>query len=526
MSDGNAPTVATRESRGVPNDEEPNGNRPVLTIEAVSKRYGPVRANHKVSIEILAGEIHAVLGENGSGKSTLLGIASGTVDPDEGSVYIVGKPLSSASANEAMTLGLGMAYQTMSEVVGLSVAENLFLAAPPSARPPYGRMEEWADARLADYGIDVQGKMPTADLSLAQRQILEVVAALLSSPQVLLLDEPTTALGHKDVEWLHQLIRRLADDGIGIAYVSHRLPEVLEVADRVTVLRDGLGQGTYPAEGLLEDDVVALMIGRSLDVAFPEPAENVSNEVALEISRLKGRRFGPIDLCLLEGEIVGVAGAEGNGQVQFLRALAGAEPSSGLAVRKGKPVDLRSPPGPLRSGIVLLSADRKRESIFTALGVRSNATLQVLRRLGRFGFIFRRNERQPVNDIVRVLQLKAASIEQPAQFLSGGNQQKVALMRPFLKGDLSVILADEPTQGVDVGARLDIYQALRDKAREGVAILVKSSDPIELAGLCDRVIVISRGRVVDELSRAELDETRIISAIVGDASAHGGDDEI
>jgi ribose transport system ATP-binding protein len=195
-------------------------------------------------------------------------------------------------------------------------------------------------------------------------------------------------------------------------------------------------------------------------------------------------------------------------------------------VCNGKPVDLRTPPGPLRSGIVLLSADRKRESIFTALGVRSNATLQVLRRLSRLGFIFRRNERQPVNDIVRTLQLKAASIEQPTQFLSGGNQQKVALMRPFLKGDLSVILADEPTQGVDVGARLDIYQALRNKASEGVAILVKSSDPIELAGLCDRVIVVSRGRVVQELSRDELDEARIISAIVGDASAHGSDDEL
>jgi ribose transport system ATP-binding protein len=289
------------------------------------------------------------------------------------------------------------------------------------------------------------------------------------------------------------------------------------------VLRDGVSQGTYDAAATSEADVIALMIGRPLELAFPARIGEPSTDVVLEVSNLRGRRFGPVDLTLTHGEIVGIAGAEGNGQVQLLRALAGVEVSSG-SVRCGrKPVDLRSPPGPLRAGIVLLSSNRKEESIFTALGVRSNATLQVLKRFRWLGFVWRSRERAPVNALVDRLRLKSASIEQPAQYLSGGNQQKVALMRPFIRGDLKVILADEPTQGVDIGARLDIYEALRRNASEGTAVLVKSSDPIELSGLCDRVIVMSRGRIVDEIPKDELGERRIISAIVGQSSAHGSD---
>jgi ribose transport system ATP-binding protein len=343
---------------------------------------------------------------------------------------------------------------------------------------------------------------------------------LLSEPKVLLLDEPTTALGHAEVDRLHDLIRRLAGQGVGIVYVSHRLPEVLEVATRITVLRDGLSQGTFDATELSEPAVVTLMVGRPMDTLFPEAKPSRNHDVVLSVEQLSGRRFGPISMAVRRGEIVGIAGAEGNGQVQFLRALAGVEPSNGSVVCAGRRVHLGSPPGPLRAGIVLLSADRKAESIFTALGVRANATLLVLRRFSRLGFVSRRREKQPVVEMVKRLRLKAASIEQPAQYLSGGNQQKVALLRPFLREELNVILADEPTQGVDVGARLDIYEALRGKADEGTAVIVKSSDPIELAGLCDRVVVVSRGRIVDEIPKADLDERRIIAAIIGEASTN------
>jgi ribose transport system ATP-binding protein len=386
-------------------------------------------------------------------------------------------------------------------------------------------MESWAAERIAEYGLDIKPSARTESLPLSARQMLEVVVALLADTKVLLLDEPTTALGIHEVEWLHDLIRRKAAEGMGVIYVSHRLPEVLGVADRVTVLRDGVSQGTHDAKTMAESDVVVMMIGRPLDVVFPDHEAVSHSEVVLKISQLSGRPFGPIDLEVRRGEILGVGGAEGNGQVGLLRALAGAEPSNGTVHCANRRVNLGNPPGPLRAGIVLLSSDRKEESIFTALGVRANATLQVLKRFSRLGWVFRSKERKPVNDLVKRLSLKAASVEQPAQYLSGGNQQKVALLRPFLKEDLNVILADEPTQGVDVGARLDIYDALRQRAAEGVAVLVKSSDHIELSGLCDRVVVMSRGRIVVEIAKADLDEKRIISAIVGDTSGRGGEND-
>jgi ribose transport system ATP-binding protein len=494
---------------------------PALLLQNISKRFGPVLANDDVTVEIRAGEIHALLGENGSGKSTLLSIASGIQAPDSGTVVIGGQVLPSASPRTAMQLGLGMAYQHLAVVSGLTVAESLFLAAPGAVRPRYSQMYGWATERLAEYGLDVRAAARTETLSSAQLQMLEVVSALLTTPTVLLLDEPTTALGHADVQRLHALIRDLASRGMAVVYVSHRLPEVLDVADRVTVLRDGVSQGTYDASGMSEAEVVAMMIGRPLEQAFPAVSETQRDEVVLDVAKLAGRHFGPVDLQLRRGEIVGIAGAEGNGQVPFLRALAGVEPSHGTVTCAGRRVNLATPAGAIRAGIILLSADRKQESIFTALSVRANATLQVLGKYARLGFVRRSRERAPVNQMVDRLRLKAASIEQPTQYLSGGNQQKVALMRPFLRDDLHVILADEPTQGVDVGARLDIYHALRDKAAEGTTVLVKSSDAIELAGICDRVVVMSRGNIVDQIPRDELDERRIIAAIIGRGSAHG-----
>jgi ribose transport system ATP-binding protein len=501
---------------------DPHGS-PVLSLRNISKRFGPVQANDDITIEFRAGEIHALLGENGSGKSTLLSIASGSQTADSGTVEIAGELLSSASPRTAMLLGLGMAYQHLTSVVGLTAAESLYLATPDTMRPAYSLMYGWASEKLAAYGLDIRGAAKIESLSAAELQLLEIVSALLSEPKVLLLDEPTTALGHADVQRLHDLIRNLAARGMGIVYVSHRLPEVLDVADRVTVLRDGVSQGTYEAAGMSEPDVVAMMIGRPLEHAFPTIDDDATdNEVVLDIAKLRGRRFGPVNLQLRRGEIVGLAGAEGNGQVQFLRALAGVEPSHGSVSCAGKRVQLTSPPSAIRAGLILLSADRKQESIFTALSVRANATLQVLRNYSRWGFVSRGREKGPVNGLVDRLRLKTASLEQPTQYLSGGNQQKVALMRPFLRDDLKVILADEPTQGVDVGARLDIYHALRDKAAEGTAVLVKSSDAIELVGICDRVVVMSRGIIVDEIPRDELEERRIIAAIIGRGSAHGG----
>ncbi|MBD0328954.1 MAG: sugar ABC transporter ATP-binding protein [Thermoleophilia bacterium] len=488
----------------------------VLSLQRVSKRFGAVQALRDVSVDCVAGETHALVGENGSGKSTLLGIASGFLAPDEGTVEIGGRPLRRASAADALRLGLGIAYQTYSQVVDLSVAENLYLAVPPELQPDYRHMERWAAARLEEFGLRIPAGAPAGALSLAERQLVEVVKALLAQPKVLLLDEPTTALGPAEVEQLHALMLERSRSGVGVVYVSHRLPEVLGIADRITVLRDGGGQGTFEAHGMSEDALVALMIGRPLQLAFPErDVDTEAAEVLLELSSLQGDRFGPVDLQLHRGEILGIAGAEGNGQVQLLRALAGVEPSAGSARCNGRELDRHSPLGPLRAGVVLLSGDRAREALFPVLSVRANSTIQVLRRFGRAGLLGRGREKRTLGQLVRRLRIRTASIEQPVQSLSGGNQQKVSLTRPFLRGALHVLLADEPTQGVDVGSRFDIYEALRAKADDGVAVLVKSSDPLELSGLCDRVIVMSRGRIVDEIPRAELGERRIVEAIVG-----------
>ena len=492
----------------------------VLSLRGVSKAFGAVQALLDVSVDCRAGEIHALVGENGSGKSTLLGIASGFLAPDDGDVEIGGRRRRRGSPAEALKLGLGMAYQSYSHILELSVAENLALAMPRSMQPRYSRVEEWAAGRLAEFKLDLPVSAGVRTLSLAERQLLEVVKALLAKPKVLLLDEPTTALGPEDVERLHALVLERSESGVGIVYVSHRLPEVLGIADRVTVLRDGVGQGTFEAASMSEESLVALMIGRPLQVAFPDrDGARQPSEVLLAVSGLRGERFGPIDLQVQRGEILGIAGAEGNGQVQFLRALAGVERPSGRASCNGHELDTKSPLAALRAGVVLLSGDRARESLFPVLSVRANTTVQVLRRLGRFGVIRRRRERRTIDDLVRRLRIRMASVEQPVQSLSGGNQQKVSLTRPFLRGDVKVILAEEPTQGVDVGARFDIYEALRAKAAEGVAIIVKSSDPLELAGLCDRVVVMSRGKIVDEIRGEQLGERRIVEAIVGSPAA-------
>jgi ribose transport system ATP-binding protein len=493
----------------------------VLSVRGVSKAFGAVQALREVSVDCHAGEIHALVGENGSGKSTLLGIASGFVHPDAGIVEIEGQSRHGSPAG-ARKLGLGIAYQTYSHINDLSVSENLYLALPGGLQPAYARMEEWAAGKLAAFKLDVPVAAPVGSLSLAERQFLEVVKSLLAEPKVLLLDEPTTAFGPEDVQRLHALVLEQSRAGVGIVYVSHRLPEVLGIADRITVLRDGVAQGTFEAAGMSEESLVALMIGRPLQLAFPERhATEGDREVLLAVSGLQGDRFGPIDLDVAKGEILGIAGAEGNGQVPFLRALAGAERATGGATCNGRKLDTGSPLGPLRAGVVLLSGDRAREALFPVLSVRANTTIQVLQRMGRFGFLNRRRERRAVDDLARRLSIRMASIEQPVQSLSGGNQQKVSLTRPFLRGNVSVILAEEPTQGVDVAARFDIYDALRAKAKEGVAIIVKSSDPLELAGLCDRVVVMSRGAIVDEIQGEDLGERRIVEAIVGSRAAAG-----
>ena len=504
-------------STAAPSSETPNSEELVLEMRGVSRQFGAVRALTNVSFDCRAGEVHALVGENGSGKSTLLGIASGFVEPDLGEIRIGGKRLRTDSPAQARRLGLAMAYQDLSLVQAEPVKNNLFLAAPRSIRSPYWNRKRWARKLLGEFDLDLElfPDAPAGSLTLAERQLFEVAKALVSEPKVLLLDEPTTALGPDEVEDLHRTIKRCRDAGIGIVYVSHRLPEVLEIADRITVLRDGEGQGTYDARTVTEEALVELIVGRPFEGAFPEatlpPDER---EEILVVDALQGQSFGPVSFTLEAGEVVGIAGAEGNGQPQLFDTLMGrTPPRAGRVFCRGKELTLVSTHEAITAGIMSLPGDRKREALMTVLGVRVNATIQSLNRFSLLSFLRRGAERKRVRELVDELEIRTPSLEQPVEFLSGGNQQKVSVSRTFLK-DPAVILAYEPTQGVDVGSRFDIYQALRARTNEGAAMLVKSSDPIELSGLCDRVLVLSRGQIIEEIPGDELDEVRIVEAIV------------
>jgi ribose transport system ATP-binding protein len=486
-----------------------------LKVSGVSKRYPGVLALNEVDFECRPGEIHAILGENGSGKSTLLGIASGAIVPDGGAVEIMGQSLSAANPLLARRLGLATVYQDDSLVREMTVAENLYLGAAPRWVSAVGKTE-WAENLLAPYDLGIAADTLVGALTPAERQFLEIVKALATNPKVLLLDEPTSSLDLSGVERLSAILRRITGAGTGVVYVSHRLPEILALADRVTILRDGEGQGTYEVNATLsEGDLITLMVGRPIEAEYPEKreAEIEAAGVAFWVSGLSGARFRDINFYVNRGEIVGFAGAEGNGQRETLRAIGLIDEASGHIVSAGAFVRTGAPRHALDSGILSISADRGQESIFPALGVRENMTVQVLQDFASSGLMSAPKERARAAELVDSLSIATPNLDTAISGLSGGNQQKTVLARTFLHG-ARVVLIDEPTQGVDARARFDIYRAIRTKADEGVACIVNSSDAMELAGICDRVLVFSRGRIIKVLKGRDISEESIVSSFL------------
>jgi ribose transport system ATP-binding protein len=485
----------------------------VLRIEDVSKTYPGVRALDRFSIDCRAGEVHAILGENGSGKTTLMKIASGTIVPDGGIVEISGQKLSSADPRLAHRLGLATVYQDDSLIRELSVAQNLFLGAPPNT-VAYGSMGAWAREQLLRFGVETDPKATVGSLSPAQRQFIEIVKALLSDPKVLLLDEPTSTLDIEGVRKLTELIRGLTAKGTGILYVSHRLPEILELAQRVTILRDGVHRGTFPITvEVSEHDLVSLMVGRDIGSEYPPKPAKLSERVVLSVRGLSGEHFSDVSFDAHAREILGFAGAEGNGQREALRAIVGLEDARGTVTCQGAAVAATSPKSALRNGIVFLSADRSGEAVFPDLGVRKNMTLSRLRDFARFGFLSGPTERENAERMKSDFTVVTANLDKVISGLSGGNQQKAVLARSFRTG-AKAMLIDEPTQGVDAGARFEIYKAVRENIREDGVCVVNSSDAQELAGICDRVLVFSRGRIVRELRGGDVDEERIVASFL------------
>lgn len=468
-----------------------------LEVRGVTKTFPGVRALDNVDFECRAGEVHALVGENGSGKSTLIKVASGVLQPDPGvgTVTIGGEVLADGGVPRARRMGLITAYQDTSLVADLSVADNIALSFNAIGHePPVDLMES-----LERFSLPFRPTDRVAGLGPGARQLLEVARAMAHRPRVLMLDEPTAALDMRLAAQLEVIIKEARDAGTAIVYVSHRLEEVRRLADRLTVIRDGVIQGSFESDSWEVHDIVELMVGAPTELEFPKRSAAAHKESLLEVRDLEGAAFGPVSVQVRAGEIVGVAGAEGNGQRALLRGIIGIERTGGKTTVAGKDRSNLTPASALSSGISFQSGDRVAESTFAPLSVMANATVQLDRDAGPWGLALSNRLLSAFNRAKKQLGIVSASPYQPISGLSGGNQQKIVLARPALKAT-KVLIADEPTQGVDAKARLDIYKVLADAADDGLAVLLNSSDSAELAGLCDRVYVMNRGTVIKELS--------------------------
>ena len=489
----------------------------VLEIAGASKSFPGVRALDAVTFDVLAGEVHGLVGENGAGKSTLMAIASGALIPDAGSVAVDGVA-TSGDPQAARALGLAIVRQEPALMPDLTVAENLYLGVPASLRPAVSDLTRWADECLRIWNenapVKVSDRVDT--LNPEQRFIVEIVKAFANNPKVLVLDEPTEHLAAQDVDRLFERIRRLTAAGGCVVYISHRIREVQRIADRLTVLRDGRSQGTFDARALNEDQIVELIVGVSLDREFPAKASNVSGE-ALKVENLSGPGFANVGVTVRRGEILGLAGISDNGQHEFMRALAGLNKSRGVVSVDNRRISITSSRSALRDGIAYLPGDRHREGIFPDLSVRENFSIRSIDADVVGGIVNRRREARRAEQAIRSLAVKTPASSTPIASLSGGNQQKVVLSS-VLATNPSVLLVDEPTQGVDVGARQEIYKVLREAADKGVAVVALSSDSSEVAGLSDRVAVFSRGQVVETLTGSEVTENAILSTVLKSTS--------
>ncbi len=485
-----------------------------IRLSNISKFYSGVPALRDVSVEFYAGEVHAILGENGAGKSTLMNIISGAVQPELGEIWLGDRLISTMSPEIAASLGISISFQHPAILDDLSVLENLQVALPASvfaAKPAQIAAEEMLDA----VGLHVPLRTRAGALTVAQKHLLEIAKALAIKPRILLLDEPTASLDQDSTEMLFERIRGVVKTGTSVIYITHRLAELRQIAHRVTVLRDGLLRGGGLVNEIGDSELLGMIVGRMLGSAFPPKSADGSNDVIFSVKSLSGGGFHDISFDVARGQIVGIAGVEGNGQLQLMRALAGLQPSEGAIHLQGRALK----PKELLQQAAFMPSDRHAEGLAGGLTVRENASFAALDRFSTFGMMSWSKELQKVGATFSSLAVKTPSIEAPILSLSGGNQQKVVMSRALLS-EPGLIVADEPTQGVDVGARSEIYRILREVSSSGTPVVVNSSDAAELEGLCDKVIVLSRGHAVATLIGADVSEARIVAAAVS-ATAHG-----
>jgi ribose transport system ATP-binding protein len=492
---------------------------PLLAMEGVGKRYGGVIALDGVDFACARASIHGVLGENGAGKSTLIKIIAGVVQPDEGRLLIDGQPVRFTSPIDAARERIACIFQELSLMPDLSIADNICITNPPKrfGLIDGGAQRRRAQALLARVGCaDLHPLEPVKNLPLSRRQMVEIAKALGRNPKLLILDEATSALAAADVQKVHDILRELREAGVAILYISHRMHEIQALADTCSVFRNGRHVETFPQGSRSDDEIVRLMIGRDLKLVYPpKPPRKVGAEMALDVHDLGWqKRLSQISFTLGRGEIVGLGGLDGQGQRELLLALFGVLSdrqgdvrANGEALRVRGPAEAKA----AKFGMALIPEDRKTEGLMLPMSVRDNLSLAALPRLARRGIIDLAEERRHVDEAVRRLRIKIGDTSQPVASLSGGNQQKVVIGKWLMTG-ARIVLLNDPTRGIDVGTKQELYQLLRGLADAGTSILFYSTDYDELIGMCDRVLIMYDGRIERELIGDGINERAIVAA--------------
>lgn len=493
--------------------KEKQGEIVLLEMRGVHKRFPGVYALRDVNFTLHAGEVHALLGENGAGKSTLIKILGGIYTIDEGDILIDGQQVAIHSVTDAQANRISIIHQELAQVPYMTVAENIFLGKEPTNwRGTLHRreMNRQAQALLDHYDLGIQADAQLGALTIAQRQMIEIIKAASFNARILVMDEPTSSLSEKEVEFLFSTIRRLKASGVGIIYISHRLSELFDISDRVTVIRDGQYIGTCVTKDTQAADLIAMMVGRELTNYYTRTI-NKPGEETLRVEHLSaGTLIRDVSFTLHRGEILGLAGLVGAGRSEVVRAIFGLDPiASGQVSVQGKPVHIKDPNDAMAHGIGLVPEDRKKEGLFLIKDVGFNLTLEVLRSFMNMGRVSARKETEIIDRFIRELSIKTPSPQQILGNLSGGNQQKVIIGR-WLATQPDILILDEPTRGVDVGAKAEIYAIMNELAQKGVSIIMISSELPEIINMSDRVVVMGDGRVKGELPREELSQEKIM----------------
>ncbi|MCA1368473.1 sugar ABC transporter ATP-binding protein [Bradyrhizobium sp. BRP14] len=494
---------------------------PLIRMQGISKRYGGVRALENAQLEVAPGRIHAILGENGAGKSTLIKIMAGVVAADEGRMLFDGREVTFRSPAEAAAAGIACVFQELSLIPDLSVADNIVISNPPRR---FGMIDRRAQRAIAEEALaragaeDIHPRAAVKDLPLSRRQMVEIAKALAVKPRALILDEATSALTAGDVAKVFAVLKRLRAEGLALLYISHRMHEIAELADTCTVFRNGRNVATFEAGTRSNSEIVEMMIGREYSHVFPPKAIRTAEPAKAPVLECRNLgwsdRLRDISLEVGEGEVVGLGGLEGQGQRLLLLALFGVLSGvTGSVLIDGAPVTISSPATARRSpfSMALIPEDRKTEGLMLPMTVRENLSFAALDRVSRGGIIDRDEEERLIDDMVRLLEIKTAGLDVPVGALSGGNQQKVVIAK-WLMRTPRIILLNDPTRGIDVGTKQELYQLLRRLAEAGAAILFYSTDYDELIGCCDRVLVLYDGRVVRELEDGEITERALIAS--------------